>query len=776
MGEVYQARDTTLDRDVALKVLPDAFTADPDRLARFQREAKVLASLNHPNIGAIYGLEAAGDTQALVLELIEGPTLAERIAEGPVPVEQVVAMVRQMAEALSAAHDAGVIHRDLKPANIKVRPDGTVKVLDFGLAKAVEGAGGDATESPTMTAMSSQAGAIIGTAAYMAPEQARGEAVDKRADSWALGCVCYELLSGRRAFEGRTLSDTLASVLAREADFAQLPADVPAAVRKFINRCLEKEPTRRLRDAAEGMLQLEEGLAQSEISEASGKQDAKSSAAWQRPQMVAAIAAVSAIAAGVAVWSLMGDVPDIQLPVTRAVIPLGSDESFGFSGRRVLGLSPNGRYLAYQANFQLYLRAMDQMVASPIRGTETFGGSSGRSTAFSPDNQWIAFFHDGQIKKVAVTGGAPIALCDAVDPWGLSWSEDDNILFGQGPAGVSMVLATGGVAEVVVAIDEGERAQSPQLLPGGEWLLFTLRSNVAATWSESQIVVQSLATGERRVLVDGGTDGRYVPTGHIVYAQDGTLLAVRFDASTNEVTPGPVPLVEDVAMAGFTGGAHYDVADSGMLAYVPASSFGTEIFRVDRTLALVDRSGGSERLDLPPNQYVSPRLSPDGRRVAVQTDGDRSVIWTYDLSGAAAIQRLTVDGNSFRPLWSPDGERIAFYRLPTRDIFLMSPDGSEVDSLSQVSGIRGIPSWSPDGDSIAVLSGTNIYIMDDEGGGVRLIPTAPAGGRPTWSPDSRWIAFQVRLTRGPIEVLNLRLPETRSLVVQDGWEPDWASD
>ena len=284
MGEVYRARDTTLDRDVALKVLPDAFTADPERLGRFQREAKVLASLNHPNIGGIYGFETSGETQALVLELIEGPTLAERIAEGPVPVEQAVAMVRQMAEALSAAHDAGVIHRDLKPANIKVRPDGAVKVLDFGLAKAVEGVGREATESPTMTAMSSQAGAIIGTAAYMAPEQARGEAVDKRADIWALGCVCYELLSGRRAFEGRTMSDTLASVLAREADFAQLPAEVPEAVRKFINRCLEKEPTRRLRDAAEGMLQLEEGLKQPIV--ATDEMTASAAVTlqfWQRP-------------------------------------------------------------------------------------------------------------------------------------------------------------------------------------------------------------------------------------------------------------------------------------------------------------------------------------------------------------------------------------------------------------------------------------------------------------------------------------------------------------
>ena len=293
MGEVYRALDTTLDRDVALKVLPEAFTADPERLARFQREAKVLASLNHPNIGGIYGIETSGETQALVLELIEGPTLAERIADGPIPVEQAVAMVRQIAEALSAAHDAGIIHRDLKPANIKVRSDGTVKVLDFGLAKAAEGRGGEAADAPTMTAMSSQVGAVVGTAAYMAPEQARGEAGDKRADIWALGCVCYELLSGHRPFEGRTMSDTLASVLAREVDLTRLPEEVPAALHKFMARCLEKEPMRRLRDAAEGVLQLEEGLAQPVVEPAEAAAGpAAPLRLWQRP--VPAAVAVTA--------------------------------------------------------------------------------------------------------------------------------------------------------------------------------------------------------------------------------------------------------------------------------------------------------------------------------------------------------------------------------------------------------------------------------------------------------------------------------------------------
>ena len=394
MGEVYRAHDTTLGRDVALKVLPDSFTADPDRLGRFQREAKVLASLNHPNIGGIYGLETSGDNQALVLELIEGPTLAERIADGPVPVEQTVAMIRQIAEALSAAHDAGVVHRDLKPANIKVRPDGTIKVLDFGLAKATEGGttGAESSDSPTMTAMSSQGGAIIGTAAYMSPEQARGELVNKQADIWALGCVCYELLTGRRAFEGRTMSDTLASVLAREADQSQLPDDTPPALEKFIKRCLEKEPANRLRDAAEGILQLNERLAEPVADVNQGTSSANySPQQWQRPVPIALALLIALTLGAGTVWSLLR--PEEPSLVRFSVIP-GDTAPLNFAFlTQDLAISPDGSNIAYSGPAtaagvsQINLRPVGQFESGLLRGSE-----GGLSPFFSSDGEWVQCF------------------------------------------------------------------------------------------------------------------------------------------------------------------------------------------------------------------------------------------------------------------------------------------------------------------------------------------------------------------------------------------------
>ena len=771
MGEVYRAHDTTLDRDVALKVLSEAFTADPDRLARFQREAKVLASLNHPNIGGIHGLESAGETQALVLELIEGPTLADRIAEGPIASDEALTIAGQMAEALETAHEQGIVHRDLKPANVKLRPDGTVKVLDFGLAKAVtsDGSVSSGSNAPTMSITgATQMGMVVGTAAYMAPEQARGKSVDQRADVWAFGVVLLEMLTGQRVFHGDDVSLTLAKVLEGEPKWENLPNDVTPRVEKLLRRCLKKDPKQRIHAIGDARLALDGAFETAAIhSETSSASSENKFPFLQNPIGVSVGALVLLLLGGVVVWSVTGNMPDIERPVTRASIGLAADDTFSLPGRRVLGISPNGQYMAYQANFQLYLRAMDQMSGSPIRGTEGTGASNaGSSTAFSPDSEWVAFFHENQIKKVAVTGGAPIALGEAVRPWGLSWGDDDNVYFGQGTAGISMVAATGGISEVIVTVDEGEQAQSPELLPGGEWLLFTHLVPGAVSWSDSQIVMQSLVTGERRILVNGGTDGRYVPTGHIVYAQEGTLLAVRFDVETYEVTPGPVPLVEDVAMAGFTGSAHFSIADSGVLAYVSASSLGTDISRLDRVLALVDRTGRTERLDLPSNQYVGPRLSPNGSRLAVEAaDGDESVIWTYELSGERAMQRLTVDGNSFRPLWSPDGERIAF--ASDRDgpisLYWRNSDGSGVPQrlTTAEEGTAHWPeAWSPDGQTL-------IYkIEKSNGGGWNLLinemdlwtlsldnpddqqpfanesfPVLEIGG--SFSPDGDWFAYTI---------------------------------
>ncbi|MFP6828845.1 MAG: protein kinase, partial [Gammaproteobacteria bacterium] len=677
MGEVYQARDTTLDRNVALKVLPEAFTADPDRLARFQREAKVLASLNHPNIGAIYGLEAAGDTQALVLELIEGPTLADRIAEGPIPVDEALTIARQIAEALEAAHEQGIVHRDLKPANVKVRPDGTVKVLDFGLAKAVtsEGSGTGGTDAPTISLTgATQMGMVIGTAAYMAPEQARGKPVDQRADVWAFAVVLFEMLSGQRVFHGDDVSLTLAKVLEGQPKWDALPSSVPPRVVNLLRRCLEKNPKQRMHAVGDVRLAMT-GAFETTVSASAEPTRVAPRQLWQRP--VPAFVGVLLVAGitGASFWFLMQSAPP---PVSRFSYELPADQTFQNNGRSLVAFSPDGSRFVYNTIEGLYLRALDDEQARFLSGT----AASVFNPVFSPDGEWIAYFSnpDQGIKKIAVSGGAPVALVDAAIPFGVSWEIDGIVLFGQA-AGVMQVSENGGTAELVIDARDGEQIHGPQLLPGGEWILFS-STTVAGTnrWDDGSVVAESVETGERRLLITGGSDARYLASGHLVYALENVLFAVAFDLGRMEVIGGPVSVVEGVERAnnpqGNSGTGHFSVSAAGNFVYVEG---GTALGQ-ERTLALVDRSGRTERLDLPPNQYVSPRLAPDGRRLAVQTDGDSAVIWTYDLSGTTAIQRLTVDGNNFRPLWAPDGERIAFAsdRNGPISLYWQNADGSGV--------------------------------------------------------------------------------------------------
>ena len=501
MGQVYQATDTQLGREVALKILPEAFADDPDRLARFQREAQVLASLNHPNIAAIHGIEQSGDTRALVLELVEGPTLADRIAQGPVPLAEALPIAKQIAEALEAAHEAGVIHRDLKPANIKVRDDGTVKVLDFGLAKALDPhPEGDPSQSPTLTAAATQMGVIMGTAAYMSPEQAKGKIADKRADIWAFGVVLFEMLTGQRVFGGETVSETLADVMKSDPQWETLPSDLPSALSNVIRRCLEKDPHQRIRDIGDVRLALE-GAFETTISQPSTEVDARSLQVWQRPLPALGAALVLVATSSLAGWILTRTT--VSAPrVTRSAITLPSavDVSSSTIHNRI-ALSPGGTHLLYAGNDQLYLRALDQSEATPIPRT-----AGAVEPVFSPDGQWIGFWADGQLKKVSVTGGAPVTLAETDQFFGISWSPDDTILLGSG-AGVWRVPGSGGTPEVVVQPAEGDSGLAgPQLLPGGEWVLFRLPLS-------EQIAVQSLVTGERQVLIQNGGDAKYLPTG-----------------------------------------------------------------------------------------------------------------------------------------------------------------------------------------------------------------------------------------------------------------------
>ena len=506
MGEVYRARDTTLNRDVALKVLPELVALDRDRLVRLKREAQVLAALNHPNIAAIYGFEESNGLQALVLELVDGPTLADRIAQGPLPLDEALPVARQIAEAVQAAHEQAIVHRDLKPANIKLRPDGTVKVLDFGLAKALEpvsAVSADATASPTITSPAmTRIGVILGTAAYMSPEQAKGGAADKRSDVWAFGCVLYEMLTGRRAFECDDVSETLAAVLRGEPDWTLLPADVPVSIRTLLTGCLAKDRRRRIADFSTVIFVID---CQDQLVPASGSAMHSAPAAsvqlWRKAIPAAAVIIIG-LAAAYAGWMLK---PGASRVVTRFAITLAEGDTFT-PGANWVALSPDGARLAYTANKRLYLRAFDQLDAVSIAANSA-AIASPRTPFFSPDGQWLAFWQASQLKKVSVSGGAPVALCAMrVPPAGAWWATDNTILVGDGASGIWRVSGNGGTLERIIAVEAGERARGPQLLPDGRTVLFTLAATASS--DEAQIVVQPLGGATRHTVITGGADAR----------------------------------------------------------------------------------------------------------------------------------------------------------------------------------------------------------------------------------------------------------------------------
>ena len=658
MGEVYRARDEKLKRDVALKVLPEAFASDPQRMARFEREAQLLASLNHPNIGAVYGLEQDDSLRFLVLELIPGDTLAERLRRGPIPFAEALELAGQIADALAAAHDAGIIHRDLKPANIKITPDGQIKVLDFGLAKALadEPADGEHSDSPTLSAHATKVGVILGTAAYMSPEQARGKPVDKRTDIFSFGIVLYEMLTGRQLFKGEDAADTMASVIRSDPDFRALPAELPPRVREVLGRCLEKDAKKRRRDIGDIRAELE-----APHEPVSAETQERRSGPW----LLVAGAVILSLATGLAGWHLK---PDAPRPLKRFEMVLPEGDAFSATGRHIVAMSPRGTHLAYVANNQLYLRALDQIEAVPIRGTE-----GGREPFFSLDAEWIGFFANGYLKKVAITGGTPVTLCEAENPYGASWTADGTIVFGQGSAGIWEVSANGGEPRVLVKGGGNWRYHGPQKLPNGKALLFTFKEGIAS-WDEATIAVEQLDTGERKTLIRGGSDARYLPTGHLIYVVESTVFAVPFDLGRLEVTGGPVPVVEGAmrSSGGATGAAQFSVSEDGTLA------FASGIEHLDRSLLWVERDGRTSRLTDRTGGFSSPRVSPNGKRLAVEVrDGTGSDLWLLDIEGDTFTQ-LTTDGASRYPNWSPDGEWLVFSSGSSAapDLFRMRSDFS----------------------------------------------------------------------------------------------------
>jgi Tol biopolymer transport system component/predicted Ser/Thr protein kinase len=751
MGEVYRATDTKLGRDAALKILPESFTADPDRRARFTREAQVLASLNHPNIAGIYGFEDAAGTPVLAMEFVDGEDLSAVIARGAVPLADAVPLARQIAEALEAAHEHGIIHRDLKPQNIKVKADGTVKVLDFGLAKALDpiaNASGEVMNSPTMTARATQLGMIIGTAAYMSPEQARGKVVDRRADIWAFGVVLYEMLTGRRAFEGEETSDVLAAVLRQDIDWTALPAPTPPRLRRLLERCLDRDHRQRLRDIGEArveMAKIESGTPDVPVMRTSAP-----APLWRRAAPVALGLALAAVAA-VAAWTLKPSPPPSTV-VTRFPFVLPEGQQFTNSGRQVVAMAPDGSQFVYVANSRLYLKPMGETSSLVIQGSEYAQGVS--NPAFSPDSRSIAFYAnaDKTLKRIGVSGGAAVTIAAMDAPFGISWGTDNEILVGQGAKGIVRISATGGKPETIVVVKDTEQAHGPTMLPGGNAVLFTLSASNTGSgrWNSAQIIAQSLTSGERKVLIEGGNDARYVPTGHILYAQSGTIQAVPFDAARLTVTGGSVPVVNRVANAalGTTGTSQFSISDNGSFVFVPGAPDAQL-----QHLTWFDRAGKVLETVGEPGAFAGINVAPDGKRFAVHKhDGEGGDVVLYDASRRPPM-RLTFEPSQENgmPVWSPDGRRIVFQsrRNDKWGLYAKNADGTGAESLLIESGQMKVPmAWSNDGLSIAYLvsdpkTATDVWLLPLNGDrkATPLLNDAFGEFFPQISPDGKWFAY-----------------------------------
>ena len=794
MGEVYRARDTRLDRVVAIKTLPESFAQDPDRVARFEREAKTLAALNHPNIAIIYGVEgtpsngsAPGVVPALVMELVEGPTLAERLADGSIALADALPIARQITDALEAAHQQGIVHRDLKPGNIKLRPDGTVKVLDFGLAKALSAdAGGGSVAplsfSPTITspALMTGMGMILGTAAYMSPEQARGKPVDKRADIWAFGCVLYEMLTGRPAFDGAEVTDVLARVIEREPDASALPAKTPVPIRRLLRRCLEKDRKRRLADIADARLEIDDAVNPPQA-EAPIEHRPAARVSPRRYAIAVAVLIGVALAAAYAAWRLK---PVPARAIARFEIPLAAGDVLTGG----LALSPDGTHLAYGVNDRLYLRSFDRLDAVQIASGENVPLGSPRTPFFSPDSKWLGYWESGQLKKVSVTGGAPVSLGTVrPPPTGVTWPNADTILFGREVQGIWRLSANGGTPERVISLEAGQRAHRPQLLPDGSTVLFTLATT--ASWDEAQIVAQPLGGGERRTLVPGGTDGRYLPTGHLIYALRDSVLAVPFDPTSLSIAGGPVPVIEGVFRPAGSRSSAASITTSlgATLAYVTGGAMGPL-----RTLVWVDRRGREQPIPAPAQAYVHPRISPDGTRVAVEyaADNQNIDVWVWNFADAQWTRVTTDPAPDTEPAWSPDGQRLFFTsrRTGTINLFRQAATGAgtaeHVVELNRQS--RALPTLSPDGQSVVLreADGGNSFIA------IAPISSPPVVAKPLLttefeeynaviSPNGRWLAYQSN-SSGPFEVYVRPFPDVtsdvRTVSTAGGAEPVWSHD
>jgi serine/threonine-protein kinase len=801
MGEVYRAIDTTLDREVAIKVLPESFATNADRVARFEREAKVLASLNHTNIAQIHGLERNSGTLALVMEFVEGPTLADRLLAGPLPPDEALNVAQQIVDALEAAHGRGIVHRDLKPANIKLKHDGTVKVLDFGIAKALQpqATSGEQALALTIPALT-ELGVVLGTTAYMSPEQARGRPVDQRADIWAFGCVLYEMLVGHSAFAGADAT-TLAEIFERDTDAAALPSAVPPAVRRSLTLCLRKDPRERIADIRDVRLALR------------GAFEPAAPPPVRFPWLAAsALAVLSLLVGGATVWTFtQSDSPPSTAPRASPIrlqvnlspgqrlsggpVALESrDFALQRPSRPSFALSPDGRYLVYAATdgqtTQLYRRRLDQSEHAAIPGTE-----GAWQPFFSPDSRSVGFAVGSDLKRVSIDGGEVRTIAFAGDRANLrgftDWTADDTILI-EAATGVFEVPANGGEVTQLTRTDRAANEPFhpyPQMLPNRRGLLFSVASGVVPSgWT---IVVQPLDGGERKVVIEGGSQPRYVSSGHIVFARNGALWAVPFDVERLEASGAAAIVVEDVMHAERSahpelrnGAAQFSVSSDGALAYVPGGLYAEPA----NSLVWADRSGATEPLPLPPGSYAYPRVSPDGTRLAYTAgvSGYDNRLWTYDL---ALDVPLALTSAAIAPVWSSDGTRLAFFG--GEGLLSISADGrgtpQPIGASEGTARARFPSSWS--GDVLAFVTapagrspipGVWTLRMDGANQPEPFVQTDSASAGPAFSPDGKWLAYSAAAgADSPPDIYVRPFPEgapVQRISTDGGWAPLWSPD
>jgi eukaryotic-like serine/threonine-protein kinase len=784
MGEVYRARDTRLHRDVAVKILPDLFAADADRVARFEREAQTLAALNHPNIAQIYGVEQ----RSLIMELIEGEDLAQRLARGPLPLEEALPLARQVAEALEAAHGHGIVHRDLKPANIKVRPDGTAKILDFGLAKAVEGPAGPTghlANSPTFTSpprvphgatgQGTRLGVILGTAAYMSPEQARGRAVDKRTDIWAFGCVLFEMLSGRHAFAGDSVTDVIAAIVKDDPDWTALPPDVPPALRRLLQKCLRRDLRQRLQDIGDARTEIDDILAAPDPLDSPTPPAPARGGRLTLP--LAVVAGVLLAVSGYLAWTASR--PGAPGEVVRFVVNTPPGRDLGQLTWPAVALSPDGSRMAITAgrepDTRIYLRSLDAVDVTPIEGT-----AAGFNAFFSPDGQSLAFTADQKLKRVSLAGGQPRVIGDA--EWGGgTWGAGNVIVFTPNYAsGLWKVAADGGQPEKLTDPDPdaGELGHWwPQFLPDGRHVVYT---GFSTPIERSRVMVYSMDTGARRVLVEGAAFGRVLPSGHLVYARGHGIMGAPLDLRRVEIAGPEAPLL--AASTYFTNGvAQFTVASNGTLAYVPEKEA-----NANAELVWLDRKGTLTQAIPPNRRYREVQVSPDGRRVALTIDDENRDVWTYDLERGVLGRVTSGAASEFSPRWTADGSRLIYAsERPVFQIFIKPPVGGAPEEPLVVGSHDAQPmAVSPDGRHLvysinAPATRSDIWIrpLTGEGQAKPLIATRYREQHAAVSPDGRWIAYTSDESGRPeVYVQAFPEPSERWQVSTDGGiAPRWGA-